>query len=256
RSLTPAPALDDVLPPFQEALSQAPNWQVALPSARLVTLRESTAPGTVTLHPLSTLGVRQNVVPLNLRLTRFGNARPSQAQAFRIQQAAVGGQPVTLHSEPLRDFFAPAQFREMSDDEKLSAPAFEELPAGVQFSSGSLAYGTAMVASLDEYDEYISPKPAAATPSAPPEIPHPDLLTRFGHLSAVGSSAVRRTGRHKYQARPIAMASQEKAYAIASTRDLTAPTTRYRTWTEASAALWHIRNTNPAQARELQIVTL
>jgi hypothetical protein len=65
-----------------------------------------------------------------------------------------------------------------------------------------------------------------------------------------------RAGRHKYQARPIVMGSKEKAYAIASTGDPTAPTTRYRTWTEASAALWHIRNTNPAQARELQIVTL
>jgi hypothetical protein len=45
-------------------------------------------------------------------------------------------------------------------------------------------------------------------------------------------------------------------HAIASTGDLTAPTTHYRTWTEASAALWQIRNTSPAQARELQIVTL
>jgi hypothetical protein len=222
-----------------------------------VTLRESAAPNTVTLHPLSTLGVRQNVAPLDLRLTRFGNTRPSQVQAFRIQQVAVGGQPVALHSDPLRDFFAPAQFRDMSDDEKLSAPAFESLPAGVQFSSGSLRYGTAMVASVDEYEEYISPEPVAAvTPGAPPTMPQPDLLTRFGHLSAVGSRAVYRTGRHKYQAQPIAMASTEKAYAIASTGDLTAPTTRYRTWTEASAALWQIRNTSPAQARELQIVTL
>jgi hypothetical protein len=253
----PAPAPVEVLPHLQEALRQPANWQVALPSARLVTLRESAAPNAVTLHPLSTLGVRQNIAPLDLRLTRFGNTRPSQIQAFRIQQVAVGGQPVALHSEPLRDFFAPAQFRDMSDDEKLSAPAFESLPAGVQFSSGSLRYGTAMVASVDEYEEYISPQPAVAvTPGAPPALPQPDLLTRFGHLSAVGSSTVRRTGRHKYQARPIAVASKEKVYAIVSTGDLTAPTAHYRTWTEASAALWQIRNTSPAQARELQIVTL
>ena len=253
----PAPAPVDVLPHLQEALRQPANWQIALPSARLVTLRESAAPGAVTLHPLSTLGVRQNVVPLNLHLTRFGNSRPSQAQAFRVQQAAMGGQPVTLHSEPLRDFFAPAQFRDMSDDEKLSAPAFESLPAGVQFSSGSLRYGTAMVANVDEYDEYISPQPAVAgAPSAPAAMPHPDLLARFGHLSAVGSSAVQRTGRNKYQAKPMAMASTEKAYAIASRGDPTASTARYRTWTEASAALWQIRHTSPAQARELQIVTL
>jgi hypothetical protein len=242
---------------LQEALRQPANWQVALPGARLVTLRESAAPDTVTLHPLSTLGVRQNVVPLDLRLTRFGNTRPSQAQAFRIQQAAVGGQSVTLHSEPLRDFFAPAQFRDMSDDEKLAAPAFEELAAGVQFSSGSLRYGTAMVASVDEYEEYISPELVmAVTLNAQPEMPQPDLLARFGHLSAVGSRAAYRTGRNKYQAKPIAMASTEKAYAIASTGNLTASTARYRTWTEASEALWHIRNTRPAQARELQIVTL
>ena len=251
----PAPAPVDVLPPLQEALRQPASWQAILPGARLVTLRESTAPDTVTLHPMSMLSVRQNVVPLNLRITRFGNTRPSVPQEFRIQQVAIGGQTGTLHHEPLRDFFAPAQFREMSDDEKLSAPAFEELPAGAQFSSGSLRHGTAVVATLEEYDEHIIPQPAAAPLTEPAQSSTPDLLTRFAHLSAVGSSAVRRTGRHKYQAKPIAVASTDKVYAIASTRDLAATTAQYHTWTEASAALWHFRNTDPEQARDLQIVT-
>ena len=251
----PAPAPVEVLPPLLEALRQPASWQATLPGARLVTLRDSAAPGTVTLHPLSTLSVRQNVVPLNLRITRFGNTRPSGAQEFRIQQVAIGGQPVVVQGEPLRDFFAPAQFREMSDDEKLSAPAFQALPAGVQFSSGSLRHGTAMVAPLEEYEDYIIPQPAHAPQSGQAQATA-DLLTRFGHLSAVGSNAVRRTGRNKYQAKAIAMASTAKAYAITSTRDLAATTAQHATWTEASAALWHLRNTDPEQARDLQIVTV
>jgi hypothetical protein len=251
----PAPAPVEVMPHLQEALRQPASWQAALPGARLVTLRESAAPGTVTLHPLSTLSVRQNVVPLNLRITRFGNTRPSGAQEFRIQRVALGGQPGVVQGEPLRDFFAPAQFREMSDDEQLSAPAFEALPAGVQFSSGSLRHGTAVVAPLDEYEEYIIPQPAHAPQSGQVQTTA-DLLTRFGHLSAVGSNAVRRTGRHKYQAKAIAVASTDPVYALTSTRDLTATTAQYATWTEASAALWHLRNTDPAQARDVQIVTV
>ena len=251
----PLPAPVEVLPPLQEALRQPASWQAALPGARLVTLRESAAPDTVTLHPLSTLSVRQNVVPLNLRITRFGNTRPSGAQEFRIQRVAIGGQPAAVHNEPLREFFAPAQFREMSDDEKLSAPAFQALPAGVQFSSGSLRHGTAVVATLEAYEEYIIPQPANAPQSGQVQTTA-DLLTRFGHLSAVGSNAVRRTGRNKYQAKAIAVASTAKAYTLTSTRDLAATTAQHATWTEASAALWHLRNTDPEQARDLQIVTV
>jgi hypothetical protein len=69
-----------------------------------------------------------NIVPLDLDISRFGQAAPAGARRFTISSISLGGQNQTVR--PLRDFFAPAQFFDMSDDEKLSRPSFEPMPAG------------------------------------------------------------------------------------------------------------------------------
>ena len=85
------------------------------------------------LHPLGTLTVKQSVVPLDIDISRFGQAAPAGARRFTISSVSLGGQSET--TEPVKDFFAPAQFFEMSDDEKLSRPSFEPMAAGVGIGS-------------------------------------------------------------------------------------------------------------------------
>ena len=90
------------------------------------------------LHPLGTLTVKQSVVPLNLDISRFGQAAPAGARRFTISSVSLGGQNQT--TRPVKDFFAPAQFFEMSDDEKLSRPSFEPMAAGVSIGSDEFAF--------------------------------------------------------------------------------------------------------------------
>jgi hypothetical protein len=90
----------------------------------MVTLRAMPGAATdVCLHPLGTLTVTQSVVPLNLEISKFGAAVPAGARSFTISSVSLGslgGQHQTPPS--VTDFFARAQFFEMSDAESSPAP--------------------------------------------------------------------------------------------------------------------------------------
>ena len=158
----PLPAPVDVGALLRTALADAASWNAVMPgtSERLVSLREGPA-GAVRIHPLSTLTVKQSVVPLNVPISRFGNTRPvGGPQEFRIQQVVVGGTSFT--PDVVRDHFAPAQFRDLSDDEKLSSPSFELLPAGVSVGNNAADCGTPVPAAADFEDIVIPSPPEAA----------------------------------------------------------------------------------------------
>ena len=58
----------------------------------LVTLRaQAGGADGVLLHPLGTLTVKQTVVPLNLEISRFGQAAPAGARRFTITRVSLGG---------------------------------------------------------------------------------------------------------------------------------------------------------------------
>ncbi|MBJ3762438.1 hypothetical protein ILP92_06735 [Maribius pontilimi] len=133
--------------PLAEAMAIAGNWRAELPKggATLVRLRCG-AEKAGAVHPMGQLGVRQRIVPLGVTLERFGAARPGVLRHFRLGSVAVGvgGDTLTIErtgTTPLREYFAPAQFFDMSDDEKLAAESFEPMNAG---ASGYGASGWAL----------------------------------------------------------------------------------------------------------------
>jgi hypothetical protein len=73
--------------------------------------------------------VRQNVVPLGVRLEKVGNAPITGHDLFDIKELSVNGD--TLTPEPVEEFFARGQFEELSADQRLSLPAFEKMKGGV-----------------------------------------------------------------------------------------------------------------------------
>ena len=104
----PLPAPIDVLSQFREALSHPANWTGQLPAGQrqMVTLRARPGAATdVLLHPLGTLTVKQNIVPLDMDISRFGAAPPAGTRRFSISSVSLAGQNQTV--QPVRDFFAP-----------------------------------------------------------------------------------------------------------------------------------------------------
>lgn len=118
---------------------RAENW-AALPRAdaeAVVSLRRvEPLPGTVLVHPLGGLGFRQRLLPLGKVLRKFGTALVSDPGAFAIDGLALGGGAIA--ARPVEDDFAPGEFEPLSDDEKLTRPAFESLPAGLEGTPAGL----------------------------------------------------------------------------------------------------------------------
>jgi hypothetical protein len=126
------------------ALSDPRNWTAQPPAAGsgMVTLRKvEAAAGELLVHPLGSLGFRQTVAPLGVRLERYGNANVAGVDRVTIQQVTYGAPGTPLKStRVLRESFAPAQFLTLSDQQKLAAPSFQEFEAGRELGLGGTDY--------------------------------------------------------------------------------------------------------------------
>ena len=120
-----------IVPLLLEELGKAVNWKALMPPAHnlMVSMRNVELPEeTLVMHPLGTLEVSQNVFPLGITLEKIGEQQSSDAD--RLSVAVVGGGLVKRRDALRR--FPPAQFRRLSDAQKLSAPAFQEEVSGLE----------------------------------------------------------------------------------------------------------------------------
>ena len=218
----------DVMPQLKAALQDPANWNGQLPAGQRPVVTFRAAAGTATevlLHPLGTLTVKQGIVPLNLDISRFGQGTPAGAHRFTITSATIGGQSQT--PQPATDFFAPAQFLDMSDDEKLSRPSFEPMTAGVSFGSGEFAItddsGDWLEVPSIEFETILMDKQAGTSrPSSTNDhyqlsVANLSTQARFG---AAGASDLRRTGRAKYRTTAGKYQVASEGWSIVATADL------------------------------------
>jgi hypothetical protein len=267
----PPPAVPiDVLPQLKEALGNPGNWSGRLPAGQrqMVTLaaRPATA-GEVLLHPLGTLTVKQTIVPLDMDISRFGQAAPAGARRFTIRSVSLSGQNQAV--QPVRDFFAPAQFFEMSDDEKLSRPSFEPMPAGVSLGSDEFVFsanaGDWLEVAAIEFETIIVDKQQNVShPSGPEDLYtlSPQLLGKQARFGAAGASDIRRTGRAKYRTAVRKYRVEKEGWSIVATGDLAVQPVagieadRPMSYSEAAQALQKVKQADPAKAAGLKILRL
>lgn len=158
------PSPVDVAPLLHVAFADTRSWTAQLPAgaADFVTLR-AIEPGTdVLAHPLATLQVRQRLAPLDHTLQRFGERIPTGTRRFRITLATIGPNRATV--TPLHDHFAPAQFTDLSDDAKLSAPSFEEMTSGAALGADGYVHGTPVTVAL-AYEQVVVPREDVTAPA-------------------------------------------------------------------------------------------
>src|SRR4030095_2526765 len=117
-------------------LLDARNWSGELPAREraLVAFRSGPTPSVLRIHPWAALAVRERIVPLDMPLEKFGTAPIAGATQFSVTAVRVGTASV-IPSEPIADAFALAQFVQMTDDQKLTAPAFSPRHAGLRVAS-------------------------------------------------------------------------------------------------------------------------
>lgn len=120
---------------LQQALSSADAWSAQLPQGgeSLVTLGPVAGAVGPLAHPLGRLVGTQKIVPFGLEIQRFGASKVKGARRFDVESVEIGGTaatPMLTH-----EYFARAQFLDLSEDQKLSGPSFERFPSGVQVGS-------------------------------------------------------------------------------------------------------------------------
>jgi len=218
----------DVRTPLIDALEDTRNWTATAPADRelAATLRGVTPPkiGTtdkevILAHPFSRLTVRERLVPLDVRIDKFGNAAPARWDQFRIVSGQLNSATVTPDS--VQDYFARAQFIEMSNDEKLSRPSFELLDAGAAFGSKDVKPGSSSPLEV-HYEPFIIDDPLLPPRRGPLyRLGEHRLLAQVA-TGAAGRSKVWTTGTRKYVEADSKSAIDvlEPQYVIAGTDDL------------------------------------
>lgn len=126
-----------VLPKLKEALSNKDNWITpvedgSVTSDSMVTLRAITnTSDSIIAHPDKSLSVSQKVVPLDIEISLFGTAKPSDYTKFSVVLADMG-------KNDLQEEFAPAQFFDITETEKLSRPSFEKYNSGLSANGSNI----------------------------------------------------------------------------------------------------------------------
>ncbi len=235
----PLPLAVDLLGDLTQALSSATSWSVQSRSTHGVALRKLPPGETLVLDPLGTLIVQQQVAPLNTGrdIDTYGGA--SVAGAHRFQVAATLQNQVQSVTA-VRGQFAPAQYFTMSDDEKLAAPSFEEMDAGIAIGSTGMSFDEVVPAPLTYEAIVIDTLPQPATQGTR-YVLAAGLLMAQTKSGAVARAAIRRAGQARFRqadAPPAATLSSLRWTIMPLTEGAAASVDpKVRTWSEYRAAL-------------------
>ncbi len=180
----------DPWPLLEAAVRDLKNWVAALPGegSRVVSFADpgaSDAP--LRLDPVGTLNFRQRVMPLDRKINRYGEKRVAAPTTFHLEGTRVGtsdGQ-----ASLLKENFAPGQFQQLTDAEKLSQPSFELMNAGASF-------GVETLDPKNPIETDLAYKTFEAHATTPLNVLHvPDLVTlSAAHGTSASALAPMRTG--------------------------------------------------------------
>lgn len=246
-----------VLPALTAALANPANWTARPPAGAPGVSLLPLPPGStlIVVQPAGTLSVRETVVPLDIPITKFDNAPPADGTEFSISAVTLNGTGVATVPQP--EDFAIAQFTDMSDADKLSAPSYEPFHAGVSMGTVPMASGHDSARVVSYQERYIDDY---------------GQVSRFGqiyqmpatvHAALAGSGAAltaptRTTGLAGFAtSAPSPLTVGGMSYLVASTTDLTqrsdilpAATTHY----QAQAAMSSFLAANPGQQDTIQVI--
>ena len=240
------------------SLADPRNWFAPLPQdlSSLVAIRNIQDETAVVAHPLARLEVHERVVPLGLAIARFGQAVPTGATSFTITQLQVGS--ASPGFDAVEDDFAPAQFFNLSDTEKLARPSFERHDAGAAMRGDLVALGGAQDKTTD-YESFYIDAPGGAIrveTGVPPALPWGDLhATLFG--AALKGREISQAGLRRYAAPGSPVRVAEPAFALADTDTLAAqgtPAPGKTTYSDVQAMLDAALAATPAAKGRLQVV--
>lgn len=138
----------DVADLLKKEIEKIANWSAQLPTGgeSFLSLAKIDAGTDVLAHPLGTLTFQQKLVPFELHLDKASGSKISGANEFSdgalaLTQGEAATSAGTGIVQTTSDFFAAAQFLEMSQADKLSKPSFESYTAGYRLATEDFEMG-------------------------------------------------------------------------------------------------------------------
>ncbi len=125
----------EVFPLVSSAFKDPMNWR-SIPrsnSDQGVRLKSLQGDNGLLLTPNGSIEVTQKVVPLDAPVERFGQYEPKDYTKYVVSSPRVGS--LNAASDPLTEFFAPADFLDLEESEKLSLPSFEKQMSGIRIGA-------------------------------------------------------------------------------------------------------------------------
>lgn len=244
----------NALEELKAALADPRNWDAQLPATghALVTLRETQGAPVVLVHPLGTVSVRQRVLPFNVEITRLGNARIDGPRQFKLTEVRLENNAVA--ASPIKDQFAPAQYFDLTEDQKLSRPSFEQMQAGAHMVSDQIIHSVATEADLT-YETLLIDRKDDLRLRLLPYRPTTLVMQSLAGIGSARFSLMRRSGGAKFRSPGPQIGVAETAYTVVRVNDLTkVGGFAGLTYTEALQAMTAYQVERPAERGFLQVV--
>jgi hypothetical protein len=182
-----------------KVLADPSSWTTRRPPgpAHGVALRGAPAGGRLALDPLGQLVVEQHLVPLNTSRDVDTYVGVAVAGPRRFQLAGtLNGQA----GRPTSAGFAPTRYFAMSDDDKLAAPSFETMDAGLVLGADTVSFDPASITPAPLTYASITLNPSTDTPAAEPSRYSMPLaaLQAQAQTGAAARAPVRAVGRARF----------------------------------------------------------
>jgi len=260
-----SPATEDLLALLQREFNDTRNWRAELPPNNHlhVSLRKIEPPvgqELLVIHPAGVLTFSQRSLPLeDYLIQKFGNKKPLAQNKFKLSNANSGGPDIPADYQGVREQFAPGNFTELSDSEKLSRRSFEKLPSGFKLTATKdLLVATPVTRSVVYELSYLRRKSLVFKGLV-------TLVVRAYDRLVKGSSVRQSTLAHQQNRLSLNAPKQvilsEEGFAIASTADLKSHLQNgdgavvFATQAEAYQRQSELIAQNPSLAGSLQVVS-
>lgn len=142
------------------------NWQAVIPDnnklhvtvkdLKLIQPEENPSPNIV-IHPLGVLTYSERLLPMEVTIQKFGTRVPKDVDLFKVNK--VMSNTTNLSFTQVKERFAPANFFNLKDNEKLSRRSFESNVSGFKVTAAAdLSIAPAINKSVDYELSYLRKK--------------------------------------------------------------------------------------------------
>jgi hypothetical protein len=216
-------AARSVWDPLRAAIEDPRSWSARLPARRVVSLLAPPAGAPPLVDPIGIMELHEKVAPFHHPITKFGESKPGDVTQLTVTEVGIGSGPTRriVPWTPTRDHFAPAQFKDMTDDQKLSSPSFARMDAGVALASQAVAAGAALGTNLVYETKIIDDMRTPARVVAPYQPARGAVLAQLD-VGALARSTYLNSGERRFEPprRESVAGLDEIEYVVVSTRDL------------------------------------